>query len=515
MRRCWFLAFAAIAGCGRFGFGDVDHRADSAVTNGDGDITGDGGATLRFSYLKPMNTETFDRFGFAIALSADGKTLAVGAPAEDCGIVGVNASDGSNNGVSQSGAVYIFARSGPGWVQQAYIKPSTVDINDAFGAALALSGDGNTLAVGVPNEDSAARTIGGTESDNSALESGAVFVFARTNTTWSQQAYIKSSNSDAGDEFGWAVALTGTGDMLAVGVPQEDGGSMGGGGDPSSNTAMDSGAVITFTRSGATWTQDAYIKPSNTGAGDLFGNTLSIAEDGATLVVGAPAEDSGATIAIGSSTVGSQLDNSVTEGGAAYIFVLGAGMWYQQGYLKPDKIDFGDFFGKVVSISSDGNTVAAASPGEDTIANSGAVSTFTRSADIWTAQQKLKAANAGDNDQFGVSLALSGDGTKLMVGAPFEDSNGISLGGNPNDNSSSDSGAVYAFVRGASWSQTSYSKGNAPDPGDQWGYAVAISRDGTTRSVSAAYEDSAATGINGNALDNTAQDSGCAGVSNY
>ena len=92
-----------------------------------------------------------------------------------------------------SGAAYVFARNGNTWVQQAYIKPSNTQSSDKFGFALALSGDGNTLAVGAILEDSSARGINGNQSDNSAESSGAVYVFARTGTTWAQQAYVKAS----------------------------------------------------------------------------------------------------------------------------------------------------------------------------------------------------------------------------------------------------------------------------------------------------------------------------------
>ena len=79
------------------------------------------------------------------------------------------------------------------------------------------------------------------------------------------------------------------------------------------NTAPDSGAVYIFTRSGGVWTQNAYLKASNTGAGDEFG--LSVALSGTTLTVGAPFEDSNAT-----GVNGNQGDNSASNSGAAYIF---------------------------------------------------------------------------------------------------------------------------------------------------------------------------------------------------
>ena len=89
-----------------------------------------------------------------------------------------------------------------------YIKSSNSEAGDAFGGALALSGDGLTLAVGAAAEDSAATGIDGNQADNSAMSSGAVYVFTRAGTTWTQQAYVKASNTDANDVFGGSVALS-------------------------------------------------------------------------------------------------------------------------------------------------------------------------------------------------------------------------------------------------------------------------------------------------------------------
>lgn len=163
-------------------------------------------------YLKVSNPGEDDRIGIGdplvgvtLAMSADGNTLAVSTPHEDSGTTGVNGNQ-PDESAWDSGAAYVFARNGNTWVQQAYIKPSNTQSSDKFGFALALSGDGNTLAVGAILEDSSARGINGNQSDNSAESSGAVYVFARTGTTWAQQAYVKASNTDAGDQFGWSVA---------------------------------------------------------------------------------------------------------------------------------------------------------------------------------------------------------------------------------------------------------------------------------------------------------------------
>jgi trimeric autotransporter adhesin len=189
--------------------------------------------------LKASNTGVDDYFGDSVALSGD--TLAVGASGEGSAAQGVGG-DQANNTASDSGAVYVFQRSGTTWLQEAYLKASNTGAGDLFGTSVALSGD--TLAVGAFREDSGARGVGGDQDDNSASDSGAVYVFRRSGTVWQQEAYIKASNTGADDYFGYSVALSG--DTLAVGAPYEDSAAQGVGGDQTDNTASDSGAVYIF-----------------------------------------------------------------------------------------------------------------------------------------------------------------------------------------------------------------------------------------------------------------------------
>ena len=145
-------------------------------------------------YFKASNTETRDYFGQSVALSADGNTLAVGAPIESSSAAGING-DQADNSASGAGAVYLFRFDGTSWAQQAYIKASNAGSGDRFGELVALSADGNTLAVGAQMEDSSATGINGDQADNSALEAGAVYLFRFDGTSWAQQAYIKASNT--------------------------------------------------------------------------------------------------------------------------------------------------------------------------------------------------------------------------------------------------------------------------------------------------------------------------------
>src|SRR6266436_2839526 len=112
--------------------------------------------------------------------------------------------------------------------QMTYLKASNARANDHFGNGgtleghgLALSGDGNTLAVGAPYESSGAKGINGNQKDNSVYSAGAVYVLARRNNTWIQQAYIKASNPGQSDKFGFVVSLSQDGNTLAVAAPGE------------------------------------------------------------------------------------------------------------------------------------------------------------------------------------------------------------------------------------------------------------------------------------------------------
>jgi hypothetical protein len=166
-------------------------------------------------------------------------------------------------------------------VQQAYLKASNAGTNDSVGYAVAVAGD--TVVVGAPLEASNGVDGAGGPGDNSAPQAGAAYVFTRSGATWSEQAYLKASNAEADDNFGRGVAVAG--DTVVVGARYEDGNGAGGPGD---NSADSAGAAYVFTRSGATWTEQAYLKASNAEEYEIFGWAVAAAGD--TVVVGMPCE---------------------------------------------------------------------------------------------------------------------------------------------------------------------------------------------------------------------------------
>jgi len=418
------------------------------------------GAWSQQAYVKASNTGFNDSFGKSVFLSGDGNTLAVGAPWEDSIATGIGGNQTDDNQLN-AGAVYVFTRSGTTWSQQAYVKASNTGYQDSFGCSVALSGDGNTLAVGACYESSAATgvndTIIGQLNDTAGL-AGAVYVFTRGGTVWTQQAYVKASNTEANDRFGSSVSLSGDGNTLAVGANMEDSNATGidsitpGQG---SNTALDSGAAYVFTRSGTTWSQQAYVKASNTEASDFFGTSVALNWDGTTLAVGADGEDSAAT-GINSITPG-QGSNTALESGAAYVFTRSTGTWSQQAYVKASNTGAGDNFGNSVFLSGDGNTLAVAAPGEDSTATginggnnnftpgSGAAYVFTRSLGIWSQQAFVKAPTTGVSNNFGYSISLSADSGTLAVGACYENSSATGVGGNQADTAATGAGAAYLY----------------------------------------------------------------------
>lgn len=455
-------------------------------------------------YVKASNTDADDHFSLSVALSNDGNTLVVGASNEDSNATGVNG-DHSDNSVSGSGAVYIFTRNDTTWTQQAYLKASNSGIGDNFGLSVALAEDGNTLAVGASNEASNATGIDGDQANDSASGSGAVYMFTRSGANWTQQAYIKASNTDASDNFGLSVALAQDGNTLAVGAIAEASNASGINGDESDNSSNESGAVYVFTRGISSWSQQAYIKASNSGAGDIFGRNVSLAGDGNTLAVGALAEASNAT-----GIDGDQLDNSALFSGAVYVFNRIGTDWSQEAYIKASNTEAISRFGGAVSLSASGDTLAVGAYFENGVATlSGAAYVFSRSNTSWSQQAYLKASNVGANDRLGASLALTDDGNTLAVGAMFESSNAVGLNGDQNDDSVFKSGAVYLFNRsGGNWTQQSYIKAPNTEMEDYFGYSLSIAGNGSVLAVGAYLEDSSATGVDAVQADNSVANSG-------
>jgi hypothetical protein len=432
------------------------------------------------AYIKASNTEEFDQFGYSVAVSGD--TVVVGAMWEASSTTGVNTTP--DEAAPKAGAAYVFVRSGTTWTQQAYLKAFNTGADDYFGFSVAIAGD--TIAIGALHEDG-----DGTSPANNSMESaGAAYVFVRSAGTWSQQAYLKAANPGM-DRFGSSVAVSG--DTIVVGAPHEDSNTTGVNTTPN-DTLGEAGAAYVFVRSAGIWSQQAYLKASNTGSGDMFGSSVAVSGD--TVVVGAPFEDSSTT---GVNTIPNE---AATWAGAAYIFGWNGSSWSQQAYLKASNTGAEDWFGKSVAV--DGTTVVVGAYGEDSsttgvnttpndeASNAGAAYVFVRSGSTWAQQAYLKASNPGSGDLFGTSVAVSG-GT-IVIGAPPEDSNTAGVNSPPNE-AAPNAGAAYVFVHsGTTWAQQAYVKASNTDAGDAFGHHVSVSDD--TIVVGALGEGSSTTGVN-------------------
>ena len=307
-------------------------------------------------------------FGTSVAISGD--TAIVGAIGDHVG------------GGTDAGAAYIFNRSGDTWAEQQRIKASDAASGDSFGYRVAI--DGDTCVISAYGEDA----IGS--------DSGSVYIFTRSGTTWTQQQKIVSSDIAPGDRFGSSVAIDG--DTVIVGARFEGLG----------------GSAYIFTRSGTTWTQQQKIVSSDLASGDSFGSTLAI--EGDTAIVGASSQDTGGLGA-----------------GAAYIFTRSGTTWSEQQKIQASDAQASAAFGYAVCIQ--GDVIAVGSRLDSELAtSSGAAYIFTRNGATWTQRAKIKASDAAVNDYFSAGcLDISGE--TVIVGSGREDTS-----------PTTDNGALYIFT---------------------------------------------------------------------
>ena len=339
-------------------------------------------------------------FGDRVALSRDGDTAVIGAPFE------LNES---------KGAAYIFTRAGFDYTQQGP-KLTGGKEGDDFGEGVAVSEDGNTVLIGSPGT-----TVGG------QFAAGAVWVFTRSGSTWTQQGapLTPKSGEESGEgSFGRSVAISADGTTALIGAPSDSGGA---------------GAVWAFTHSGSSFKQQS---KKITGAGATgfpsFGASVALSAEGTTALVGGP------------------LDSA--PGGALWVLTRSGSSWGQQagpliGIDEGEKA-FSEL-GYDVALSANGNTALGGAPGES------AAYVFTRSGATWSQQgPKLQG---GTGSRFGDAVSLSGTGNTALVGAISE----------PFD------GAAFAFTRsGETWSQFGPKLVGEELGEESFGESVALSADG-------------------------------------
>jgi hypothetical protein len=326
--------------------------------------------------IVPNDEVNSAEFGTSVALSRDGNTALIGGELDN----------------SQTGAAWVYVRSGSNWIEQKKLLPNgAVGSSVRFGHSVALSNDGNTAVVGGPDDQGAG---------NPGVSGGAAWVFTRSGTNWGTGLKISPSlqpNATNPSAFGTAVAVSSDGSTVFIGGPEDGPGS---------------GTVAVFTRAGnpvqrLTANDETGFPPTT-----LFGSSIAVSSDGNTAVIGGP-------------------DDNNSVGGAAWVFTRSGSTWSQQGshLLPTNGAGPSAHFGNDVAISADGNTVLIGSNGDSN--NVGAAYLFTRSAGVWTQQQKLTGSGESGFGSFGSGLALAGDGQTAIIGAPSD---------------TTERGAIWAFA---------------------------------------------------------------------
>lgn len=439
--------------------------------------------------LKAANSEANDNFGYSLAISGDGNTLAVGARNEDSTPQGVS-SDPSSNFGSNSGAVYVFTSNDGVWRQTGFVKAETGTTIDQFGTDVSLNADGTVLAVGAHTEDGGLVSGLPDPTNNDVTDSGAAYVFRLLDDVWTQEAYLKAQQPGTNDRFGVSLALNKTGDRLVVGAFKGD--SI----DAEGVTRVDTGFAEVFHLDGGAWTRDGVLSAKIADEHDFFGTQVAMSASGNVIAVSANGEDSNAVVINGDAD-----NNDAENSGAAYVFRRVSGSWMQEAYVKAGRVGAGDAFGYAVDIDGTGDHLAIGAFNEDSgtqageddlLQDSGAVYLFEHDGGQWSQVAFLKAPVPDAGDTFGFTIALSGDAETLVVGAIVEDSAARGHAGNMNDNSMNQAGAAYLYRRNTAgdWRFVSYLKALNTGQGDFFTASMAVSGDGSRLAVGAHFEDS-------------------------
>lgn len=383
-------------------------------------------------------------FGLGCALSHDAKHALVGAARD------------SDKG-TDTGAVYYYIRENGTWIfQEKFYSPDAV-ASDFFGVSVALNADASVALVAASGRD-----------DNGVLDSGSVYVFSRTNNGWIYQQKLTASDRVLNDNFGFSLALNANGDYALIGAWTRDDGSI-----------EDRGAVYVFTRSGNIWTQQSKIMATDAAIGDRFGISVSVNADATIAAITAYNDD----------------DNAASNSGSVYIFTRSGSTWTQQQKLTESPPLANNEFGRAVSISPDGSILAISSLGNQlTPANQGRVYLYRRAGTTYGLFKTIYAKYPSEGNWFGRSIALSYDGSFMLVGEEYNDIKANNCGS-----------VVFFSTRELDYADTNPSKfiqryKIVPNREDSvanlsFGRRTSVSADGTKMLVSAPHNFSAANQI--------------------
>lgn len=327
-----------------------------------------------------------DYFGWSVSIDATGTTAVVGSRLAD------------NAGAINSGATYVFTRTGEAWSQVAKLTASDKVQGDLFGWSVAVSEDATTIAVGATYADPSGTT-----------DSGAVYIFALVEGVYTQQAKLVAGDKAQGDQFGTSVGISSLGNTVIVGSRYAD-----------PNGVLNAGAGYVFSRSSDVWTQQAKLVTNDKAANDNAATAVAVSGDGNRAIVGAFQAD----------------PNNTINAGAVYAFTRLDNVWSQEVKLVASDKAAGDNLGWPVAISSDGNTIVTGAYYNDPngITNAGAVYTFTIVDGVWSQAAKLVASDKANSDYFGWAVSASSDGGTVVSSARLADAPGAF-----------NAGAVYVY----------------------------------------------------------------------
>jgi hypothetical protein len=299
---------------------------------------------------------------------------------------------------------------------------------DLYGYRLAISGDGTKVIVGSFAE----------EASTGSGHRGAAYIYTLSGGSWSQTAKILAADqSGTNASFGVSVGMNSDGTKVVIGAQAQGGW----------------GAAYIFAYNGTSWVKEgSTLLASDKQSGDQFGQSVSMNSDGTRVIAGAFFEDSGGDAS-----------------GAAYVFAYNGTSWSQQAKLVGDN-QAGDWFGEGVSMSSDGTRVIAGGR-EAGSYGIGFAYVFNFSSGSWDTGTKISPpSDVVAGDYLGQTVSISGDGTKVLIGAPADHVSSLA-----------NTGSAYVFTyNGSSWVQEVKLTAATPGADAQFGMGgVSMNSDGT------------------------------------
>lgn len=296
--------------------------------------------------LSASDGADWTQFGESVAVSRNGSTIVVG-------------SSGHNN---STGAAYVFSGSDGSWTQTAELTASDGVDYTYFGHSVAVSADGATVLVGAYDQGTG----------------GTAYLFGDQSGSWLQTAELTASDAASGDSFGLAVALSGNGSTAAIGALHH----------------ASTGAVYVYGDTDGSWTQTDELTPADGSGSDFFGGRVTVSRTGSVVVVGAYGHNG--------------------DTGAAYVYTGSAGSLTQAAELTAADGTYDDYYGTSVAVNRSGSVIAVGAESHNGAA--GAEYLYTGKGS-WAQKNELTSSDDAAGDYFGLSAGLSARGSTLVVGA--------------------------------------------------------------------------------------------------